>query len=187
MVGICFFTAEAGFCEQVADKQKTKNENNVVISGPLFEVQKGSINVSVQELKYYGGQKFNITFVWNIVDPLENDYTVFAHFFSYEHGNADSEYVMFQRDYEPKIPTSSWKPKNPVVDGPFTIDIPSKCGPGVYYIGIGLYNEAGRFGDISGQKDGKMRAIIGRLVLRGTPGKITDVKFMPILTTKETK
>jgi len=182
LIIICIFASNVMFCAKACAKDKTQREKELFLieEESKFEIHEGGVNVKVKDFKYEGNQEFSISFVWTVIDPIENDYTVFLHFFNKEYGDTDNMYTVFQYDHQPSEPTLYWKPKKPVVDGPYYVTITNKCGAGIYYIAIGLYNETERYNDISGPNDGYFRTILGKLILKGEPGKITNIKFQPL-------
>jgi len=144
---------------------------------PSYEEKEGIIIPRVKEFKYLGGSRFKITYEWLVEQALEQNYNIFVHFTSPQFGEREREDIIFQGDHTPAIPTSQWKEKTTINDGPYQMSVPDKNGAAIYYIAIGLFNEGGRCPDLAGLSDGRGRYYLGKLIVSGEPGKIRDIKF----------
>ncbi len=158
-------------------KVEAKKGEEVVEEEPEFEIMEGIVKPRVKEFKYLGKNEFSITYEWLVSKKIEEDYTIFIHFVNAEYGDKERGDIAFQGDHRPLSPTMGWKEKSSFIDGPFRMSVPSNCGPGVYYISLGLYNERGRFRDIAGPNDGTNRTVIGKLIISGKPGKVKEIRF----------
>jgi len=160
--------------------KKTKiDEGGGPIEGeePNYEEKEGIISLRVKDFSYTGGVKFKITYEWMVSEVIEQNYNIFVHFTSPEFGEKDREDIAFQGDHGFSKPTSQWKENTPIKDGPYSLTVPEQNGPAIYYIAMGLFNENGRSTDIAGLSDGGGRFYLGKLIVSGEPGKITDIKF----------
>lgn len=189
VLGVFIFAVCSVMCTKAYAKDKVKEDKTItsIEEEPEFEMREGGVDVKVKDFKYLGGQEFSITFGWTVTDVIDSDYTIFVHFYNNEYGDPNDEYTVFQFDHQPNTPTSVWKPKKEVIDGPYYITVPDKCSAGVYYIAIGLYNETERYNDITGPDAGAYRTVIGKLVMKGVPEKITDIRFLPLESMKDVK
>ena len=69
----------------------------------------------------------------------QEDYKVFLHF---EHPDPGCHNIKFQFDHDPTQPTTTWRPGETVVDGPYAIDVPDDLRDGEYHVHVGLYAPA---------------------------------------------
>jgi hypothetical protein len=81
------------------------------------------------------GQIVHVTLVWQAVQPLENDYTIFVHLLGPDgrvHGQVDMWPV--QGTY----PTSEWPLNTPIAD-PYAVPLDPDAPSGSYQLEIGIY------------------------------------------------
>jgi len=162
---------------EAVKKTGEKAEEFVDDEEPDYEIKEGVIYPRISDFKYLGKSQFSVTYEWLVKEKIEEDYTVFIHYTNADYGENDREDIAFQGDHAPATPVSSWKEKSTFIDGPFNVGVPEKCGAGVYYIQLGLYNEKGRFPELGGATSGSDKIVLGKLIISGTPGRIKDIKF----------
>jgi hypothetical protein len=124
----------------------------------------------LRELTYLGGRRFRVTYEWRVNQEIGQDYHCFVHF----RNEADTRNrgIVFQQDHAPPRPTSTWRPGDVVVDGPYEIEIPEDAGDASYDLVIGLHN--GPRLPLKGlENDGYI--YLARLLLERTDGKVTGV------------
>jgi hypothetical protein len=97
---------------------------------------------SVHWFKQIGPRRFEITYEWRVKAGVDKDYIRFVHFVKPD--SAEVEQPIFQQDDAPARPTSTWKPGETILDGPYTVDVPEHVD--------------GRFGILIGMWDGNHRA-----------------------------
>ena len=84
------------------------------------------------------GDKIGLTlkFVNEGTRAARYDYKVFLHF---EYPDLDCNNIKIHADHDPTRPTSTWRPGEVIIDGPYAIDVPADLADGVYYVHVGLY------------------------------------------------
>ena len=141
---------------------------------PELSEKDGGVEPFVKDFKYIGGANIEFTYGWAVKAKIEKSWEhIFVHF-----TKDDSPDIAWQNDHSLPSPAGEWKEGSFISDGPYDITLPATAGEGVYYIRIGMYIESGeRNGNMKGLGDKENRIIIGKLILKGMPGNITDVKF----------
>ena len=84
------------------------------------------------------GEPLEFTLYWHAVQPVEKDYTVFAHLLDQD-GNKVAQLDWQPHDAIGLLPTSAWIPEQPVVDTQ-SIVLAEDLKPGSYRLIVGLYN-----------------------------------------------
>lgn len=82
------------------------------------------------------GQSFRITYYWQALTPIEQDYKVFVHFVS------ESGEIEFQQDHYPVdgiYPTTEWQVGD-IIRESYVVIVPSNVEPGSYRINIGMWD-----------------------------------------------
>jgi hypothetical protein len=123
-----------------------------------------------------GARAFNITYSWQDYRATSVDLTPFVHFV--DPAQTTNEGIVFQGDYLPARPTSSWQVGQTIDQGPFAVSIPASVPDGVYSIRVGLYDPIS--GDryvLAGQDDGDRRYIVGSIAISQNGAKI---EFTPV-------
>ncbi len=84
------------------------------------------------------GDKIGLTlkFVNEGTRAAREDYKVFLHF---EYPDLDCGNIKIHTDHDPTRPTSTWRPGEVIVDGPYAIDVPADLADGEYHVHVGLY------------------------------------------------
>lgn len=129
-----------------------------------------------QAVEHLGGRRFKMTVAWDVQRPTPKDLQVFLHFSTDKADRADK--IAFQGGGSTGPGTSKWTGRITTGDKG-TIYIPPQYGPGQYDIGIGLWDPAtGRRYPLLGDDDGSTRYRLGKLIVEGTPDKITAVRLI---------
>lgn len=84
------------------------------------------------------GETVAVTLYWRADRELDRDYKVFVHLYDGRGG------ILAQRDRHPGLgarPTTTWE-KGEVLADRYHVDLPSATSPGIYPLGIGLYDPA---------------------------------------------
>jgi hypothetical protein len=94
--------------------------------------------VTAPQTEAQPGDRVQFTLYWRAVQPVDRDYTVFAHLLDAQ-GNK-----VAQRDWQPSdpigwLPTTSWIVEQPVMDTQ-TLDLPADLSAGFYRLIVGLYH-----------------------------------------------
>jgi hypothetical protein len=84
------------------------------------------------------GESLDFTLYWQAIQPVETDFTVFAHLLDQD-GNKVAQLDWQPHDAIGLLPTSAWIPEQPVVDTQ-SIVLAEDLGPGSYRLVVGLYN-----------------------------------------------
>ena len=139
---------------------------------PKFSDNDGAVEPFIQDFKFNKDQTIKITYAWKVIKPFsENWPKVFVHF-----TNADKKIFGGNDHATPSPATTMWKAgevKTAIAD----FKIPSTWGEGIYYIRIGMFRDKLRCSDIKGLVDGEKCFYIGKMIVEGKPGAITNVKF----------
>lgn len=124
------------------------------------------IEPSVHSLKQTGPRTFEITYAWHVKSSVDKDYSCIVHFVKPD--SAEVEQPVFQNDHRLARPTSTWKPGETVIDGPYTLEVPEHVD-GRYGILIGLWDGTRR-AELIGVERTNLRYQIGALTV--SAGKI---------------
>lgn len=125
------------------------------------------IEPQVEELRYLGGRRFQIKYIWLVDQDIYKDYNIFVHFRNQK--STHPEKVAFGNDHAPAIPTSQWRRGYLIDDGPFTLEVPAEYGIDEFEVWIGLYGHGTR---LATRK-------VGTLVCEGSGHSISNIKFVP--------
>ncbi|MBN2448914.1 MAG: hypothetical protein JXR77_00910, partial [Lentisphaeria bacterium] len=107
-----------------------------------------AIRPLLPELVQTADREFRITYRFDVSERLPKAYITFVHFTDAENR------ILWQNDHRAATPTSEWPPGQVYGDGPHTVSVPDRFGPGTYDIRVGLF--------LPGQ---------GRLALDGRDGR----------------
>jgi hypothetical protein len=86
------------------------------------------------------GERLKVTLYWQVLEPLDRDYTVFTHLLG-EYNPATGGPVWAGHDGQPDgghYPTSAWRVGQTVIDV-HTLDLAPDIPPGTYQLEAGLY------------------------------------------------
>ena len=100
----------------------------------------GQISLNAYELprlQYKPGEVMNLTFLWQALRPLSNDYNLFIRITTPEGG------IVSEIDTQPQSHTNNWRVGEIVVD-PYQLPIPDTAAAGDYQIRIGFYDPVTR-------------------------------------------
>jgi len=134
------------------------------------------IRPAADSIEYLGGSRFKLFVDWDVQRPGPKDLHIFIHFSSDKAQQRDK--IAFQSGGKPSPATNRWTGR--VKTGADWIaEIPSSYGPGEYDITIGLWDPAtGRRYALRGDDDGSSRYRLGKLLVEGTPEKITNIRLL---------
>jgi hypothetical protein len=98
------------------------------------------LGYSVDSARRAPGEGLRVTLYWQVLRPLDRDYTVFTHLLG-EHNPATGGPVWAGHDGQPDgghYPTSDWRVGQTVIDV-HTLDLAPDIPPGAYQLEAGLY------------------------------------------------
>jgi hypothetical protein len=124
-----------------------------------------------------GERQFRLQVKWKAQQPAPRNLTVFYHFSRPVPGRYSP--AEFNGGGVPATPTTQWQGE---VVTDFTVTIPETMQPGEYAALVGLYNasgEGGRRYTLLGDDASDHRYRVGKLVVSGSGGKITGMRFEP--------
>jgi len=134
------------------------------------------IRPTAEALEYLGEKAFKMTVGWEAQRPAPKDLSIFIHFSTDKAAARDK--IAFQSGGPPAIGTSKWTGRFKTGEN-WIAGVPAEYGPGEYDIGIGLWDPAtGRRYPLLGDDDGSTRYRLGKLIVEGTPEKITNIRLV---------
>ncbi len=119
------------------------------------------------EVRLASPGRIYVTLDWEVRAPLEKDYRVFLHFV-----DEDGE-ILFQGDYTPETPTSTWKGRF-VTQSQAGIPADVRLGED-YELRAGLFAPSLRRVPLEGLDDGNRAIRLGRISLEGQEGKLLGI------------
>ena len=125
---------------------------------------------SVASFAQTGSRTLRVTYQWQVLGPIPEDYTSFVHFVA--RATDGTETIVFQQDHAPTIATTSWSAGSTVSDGPYDITVPAGVADGDYQWMTGLFLASGpRLPLVGG--DGESRVHLGVLHVRDSGRTLT--------------
>ena len=128
------------------------------------------IEPRLAEMHYLGDGKISVMYAWQVNDTLNEDYSCFVHFTNAQ--SKKGEQIEFQQDHTLSKPTSQWQQGQTVLDGPYTISVPTERFD-TYDLVIGLH-KGGRLA-IQGPSSDGSRILLGRLQLHREAGNVKNI------------
>ena len=130
------------------------------------------IEPRLRELTYLGDRRLRVTYEWRVNQEVGTDYRCFVHF----RNEADTRNrgIVFQQDHELPRPTTTWRPGEVIIDGPYEVEIPEASPHDEYDLVIGLH-KGGRLSLKGLERDGCI--YLARLRLERADGRITGVRL----------
>jgi len=129
-----------------------------------------------EAVEHLGNRRFKMTVGWDAQRPAPKDLHIFIHFSTDKAPGSDK--IAFQSGGPPKIGASKWTGRFKTGADRIAY-VPAEYGPGVYDIGIGLWDPAtGRRYPLLGDDDGSTRYRLGKLIVEGTPDNITNIRLV---------
>jgi len=105
-------------------------------AGEQFRPVLAAVRLSARAVR--PGDWVSAAYIWqNGGGPSHVPLWVFVHF---EHSARGCQYIRFQQDHEPSVPTRAWQSGERVVDGPYLVRIPADAQEGLYFLHVGLFD-----------------------------------------------
>ncbi len=99
--------------------------------------QAAGILAKAVQFEDLGAHRFRVAVRWQPQRTASRDLKVFWHF-------RTDETIAFQSDHRPKSATTTWRPGQSIMDGPFDLQIPETLNSRSFTMQVGLYGEGGR-------------------------------------------